>query len=386
VNFVAKTFFGLEDLLTEEISSLGGKNIQKLNRAVSFEGDLETLYAVNLWARTALRVLKPIAHFSAHNETVLYKRLRRIRWNDFMDVNQTFVVRPTINSKIFTHSRYVALKTKDAIVDQFRDSHDGRRPSISFEEPDVSIDIHCSHNQFSIALDSSGDSLHKRRLGRRDSRAPLNEALAAGIILSTGWTREIPLYDPMCGSGTFLIEAAMIGKNIPPRINWTEFAFMKWPDFRKDLWQTILQNARNGISEVHLQIAGSDKDRIQVSRTKSLLEFAKMENDILIRPADFLSSPPPFKTGILIMNPPYGERLQQDDIEMLYKKMGDQLKSQYNGWTAWIFSGNKDAIKKIGLKTSRRLTLFNGPIESKLHCYDLYQGTRKGAFKKESEN
>jgi len=230
---------GLEQLLADEIKELGGQSIQILNRAVSFESDLETLYKVNLWSRTATRVLQPILSFKAHNETVFYKRLRRYTWTDLIHLDTTFKINSTVHSDVYTHSQYMALKTKDAIVDQCRDAYGGRRPNIDLERPDIVIDVYCKDKDFTISLDSSGDSLHKRRYRQRQRMAPLNEVLAAGMVMLSGWDRSSPLLDPMCGSGTILTEAYMLANKIPPRLHRGHFSFMSWPDYDEALLSKI---------------------------------------------------------------------------------------------------------------------------------------------------
>ncbi len=379
MKYVAKTISGLESILAQEIEQLGGQNVTELTRAVSFDGDLRTLYQVNLWSRTALRVIKPIIEFTAHNETVLYKRLRRYHWTDLFSLDQTFVVNSSVSSEIFTHSKYLSLKTKDAIVDQFRERNDGVRPSIDRENPDIVIDVHCVGKKFIISLDSSGRSLHRRGYRQDQRRAPLNEILATGLIMLAGWDGSETLYDPMCGSGTILTEAYAIAKNIAPGLNRDTFAFMNWADYDQKLWQELTELAKAAQKpELLCKIYGSDYDTVQVMETQSLLNEMGY-TEIELSNKDFIGSSAPANSGVIITNPPYDMRIESDDIIGFYKSIGDTLKQSYSDWDAWIISGNKDAIKRLGLRTSQRHTLYNGSIECKYHKYEMYRGSKKTA-------
>jgi len=377
LKFVAKTIFGLEEILAQEVEEQGGQNIVKGNRAVEFDGDLESLYKINLWSRTALRVIKPFLSFSAHNETVFYKRLRRYDWTDLIGLDQTFMINSTVNSDVYNHSQYIALKTKDAIVDSFRERYNGLRPSIDLEFPDFVLDVHCRGIEFTISLDSSGRSLHRRGYRQSMRKAPLNEALAAGMIMLSGWDKKTPLLDPMCGSGTILTEAYMIAQNIAPRASWERFAFMNWKDYDEALWKRILLSTLNAKKELETEIIGYDIDHEQTQETRELLSELGFE-DIRLKRIDFTESEKPLDEGTIITNPPYGIRLgEEEDVTELYKAVGDTFKQQYSGWTAWILSGNKQAIKRVGLRTSKKLTLFNGQIECKFHKYEMYKGSVK---------
>jgi putative N6-adenine-specific DNA methylase len=377
LKFVAKTIFGLEEILAQEITEQGGQNITKGNRAVEFEGDLEALYKINLWSRTALRVIKPFLSFSAHNETVFYKRLRRYDWTELIGLDQTFMINSTVNSDVYNHSQYIALKTKDAIVDSFRERYNGLRPSIDLEIPDVVLDVHCRGIEFTISLDSSGRSLHRRGYRQSMRKAPLNEALAAGMIMLSGWDKKTPLLDPMCGSGTILTEAYMIAQGIAPRATWERFAFMNWKGYDDALWKRILLGTLNAKKELETEIIGYDIDHEQIQETRELLTELGFE-DIRLKRMDFTKSEKPLDEGTIITNPPYGIRLgEEEDVTELYKAVGDTFKQQYAGWTAWILSGNKQAIKRVGLRTSRKMTLFNGQIECKFHKYEMYKGSVK---------
>ncbi len=378
MKYIAKTMSGFENLLAEEISNLGGSQIEMLNRAVSFEGDIEVLYQVNLWARTAIRVIQPILEFKAHNETVLYKRLRRYDWTNLIPLDKTFKINSNVHSEVFTHSKYVALKTKDAIVDTFREKYNGERPNIELENPDFLLDVHCNKVDFVISIDSSGESLHKRGYRQKERRAPLNETLAAGMIMLSGWDKKMPLLDPMCGSGTILIEALLIARNIPPRFNRTHFAFMNWPEYNDELWRTIKLKSLATVKEGPVPLLfGFDIDPDEYAQTKKLLKSLDMDTYIDLHKIDFFSHECISESGFIITNPPYGLRIEQDDINDFYKNIGDTFKKHYQGWTAWVLSGNKEALKFLGLRTSKKMTLYNGAIECKYHRYDLYRGSKK---------
>lgn len=377
MKYVAKTFFGLEELLSIELVELGASNVQILSRAVSFEADLRALYKINLWSRIALRILSPIKEFSAHNEIVYYKRLSRMDWGEYLDLNTTFSINSTVHSDIFTHSKYIALKTKDAIVDQFRARNDGKRPSIDIKNPAVVFDVYCTGKDFIISLDSSAESLHRRGYRQSNRAAPLNEALAAGMIMLAGWNGDRPLYDPMCGSATLLTEAYMIAAKRPPRESWTHFGFMNWPDYDPKLWQEIVEEAKDLRCDVKVPIHGSDNDSELVRETKHLLFSMDVQNAIQIEASDFFKTKKPYESGSIITNPPYGQRIEVADIEGFYKQIGDKLKTDYSDWDAWILSANKQAMKNIGLRTSARNTLYNGPSECRYYHYEMYQGSRK---------
>jgi putative N6-adenine-specific DNA methylase len=384
LKLLVKTFHGLESLVAEELAQLGAKHIEEQKRAVSFEGDKALLYRANLHLRTGLRILLPLFNFRAKTEIELYQKIRDYDWSQHLNDRNTLAIDAVVFGDFFKHSKFVALKAKDAIVDQFR-VKTGQRPSIDAESPDVSINIHVSHDTFTISLDSSGESLHRR--GYRDGRhkAPLNEVLAAGMLKIAQWQPEIPLFDPMCGSGTILIEAAMMARNIPPAWHRQTFGFMKWPDFDQALWQTIREEAETKFVMPRLNISGSDSSMKAVDIAKSATLELKLNRDIKISKAAFEDQDPPARKGMLITNPPYGERLQKDDINAFYKMIGDQLKRKYNGYDAWIISSNFQAFKHVGLKTSEKHTLYNGPLECKFIKYKMYEGSMKIRKQRRSE-
>ena len=376
MKLTAKTFQGLENVLAKELELLGAEDITILKRAVSFSGNKELLYKSNLHLRTALRILHPIYTFIATNENDLYKKVSEFDWSAYLKLSQTFAIDSVVFSDYFTHSKYVALKCKDAIVDQFRDKT-GKRPSIETKTPDVQFNVHVYKDEFTISIDSSGDSLHKRGYRNSQHDAPLNEVLAAGMLLLTGWEKSIPLIDPMCGSGTILMEATMIACNMPPQINRKTYGFMNWNDYEPELWNKVYEDAKSNINRSEINITGGDISRRSIDISKeSLIKFG-FHRDIRINKTSFLDFLPKSSTGMLIMNPPYGERQKEDDIFSLYKNIGSHLKQNFAGFDAWILSSNKDALKFIGLHPSKKLTLFNGALECKFQKFSLYQGSLK---------
>lgn len=376
MKFIAKTLHGLENVLARELLFLGAGEVERINRAVSFSGDMELLYKANLHLRTALRIIQPVHHFEAYNEDRLYTEVYNFDWFPFLKINQTFAIDATVSSDRFRHSKYVALKTKDAIVDQFR-KRIGRRPSIDTENPDVRINIHVFKTSFTISLDSSGDSLHKRGYRMRAHPAPLNEVLAAGMIKLSGWTPDQVLVDPMCGSGTLLIEAAMQARNIPPAPRNRRFGFQNWKNYDPDLWKKLLSDSRDQIKEPDLQIMGFDQEQYALDITKeSLLKF-RLERFVSLRKRNFFKMDPPAEAGIIVTNPPYGERIGTGDMEAFYERIGDHLKQNWTGWEAWIISSNMEALKRFGLRPSKKLVLFNGPLECKFQQFEMYSGSRK---------
>jgi putative N6-adenine-specific DNA methylase len=377
---VAKTQFGLEEVLATELKNLGATNVQAHNRAVSFEGDKAILYKANLHLRTALKVLIPIERFNARNERDLYEEVRRIEWDQYLDVDGTLAIHASVKSDYFNHSQYISQKTKDAIVDGFRDKY-GRRPSVDLTSPDLSLDIHIYKDEVTIALDSSAESLHRRGYRGENTLAPINEVTAAGMVLLTGWDGKGNFVDPMCGSGTLLIEAALYAKNVPPNLLRKQFGFERWKDFDANLWKQVKAEAIANIREADGIFLGSDKTFKAIDIARGNVERAGLDEDVRLSNKRFEETMPPAGGGLMIMNPPYGERLPLEEISEFYKMIGDKMKKDFKGYTAWIISSNKEAMKKIGLAASKRLTLFNGALECKYHKFELYDGTR--AVKKE---
>jgi putative N6-adenine-specific DNA methylase len=382
---IAKTFHGLEEVLSDELRSIGANKIEIHTRAVSFIGTQELVYVANLNLRTALRILVPIHQFYSKNENDLYNKVQNIDWSNYINARDSFAIDSVVYSDVFRHSKYIALKVKDAIVDQIRD-RSGKRPSVNISNPDQRINIHIYKNQCTLSLDSSGESLHKRGYRHESSQAPLNEVLGAGLVLLSGWQKDCTFIDPMCGSGTILIEASMFAYNLPPGILRKSYGFMNWSDYNKDLWNKIREGALKGVRKHKYLILGSDISSKAVEATRSNMEIAGLGAKIKLEKRSFNELSSPGGEGILIMNPPYGERMQKIDINHFYKNIGDQLKQAYNGFDAWIFSSNKEALKNVGLRTSKKLTLYNGPLETKFHKYSMYSGSKSSSIDRSNSN
>ena len=371
---VVKTFAGLEPVLAMELHSIGAEAVQQERRAVSFLGDTAMLYKANFLLRTALKVLKPIAYFRVNNKEDLYNQAKNIPWKDFLTLGKSFSIDSTVQSEMFVNSMYASLKVKDAIADYFRESL-GKRPSVSQEDPDIRIHVYLMGDYCEISLDSSGESLHKRGYRLGQGEAPLNEVLAAGMILLAGWQGETDFLDPMCGSGTLLIEAAMISRGIPAGMYRKSFGFERWLDFDEGLFSDIYNADYEKESSV--RIAGSDISVQSCAMAKANIKNAGLSKVIEVETRDFLELDPPFAKGIIVTNPPYGERLKARSIADLYKAVGDVLKQKYAGYTAWVISSSEDGFKSIGLKPSRKIELFNGALPCSFRSFELFRGTHK---------
>ncbi|MDG5800921.1 THUMP domain-containing protein [Marinilabiliaceae bacterium ANBcel2] len=376
MEFVAKTFHGLEDVLAQELKDLGADNVEPVNRAVTFTGDKELLYRVNLWSRTALRVLKPEIKFKACNEDQLYNKVKEIDWSHLMSNEDTLAIDPVVFSKYFTHSKYVAYKFKDAICDRFRETT-GKRPSVDLKRPNTIFNVHVVEDQFTVSIDSSGESLNRRGYRTKEHPAPINEVLAAGMILISDWDKKMTFFDPMCGSGTIVMEAAMIAANIAPNFKRKEFAFQRWKDYEPELWEKIYNDAKRKISTPEARINGSDISvkSIDISR-QSALDFG-IKQYINFNVNSFSDAVRTGREGMIIMNPPYDERLRSADVVKLYSGIGERLKSKFSGWEAWIISSNRDALDSVGLKPDKKVTLFNGALECSFQKFSLYRGTKR---------
>ena len=375
----AKTFFGFEEILAKELQMLGAQHVEIGTRVVSFKGDKGFMYKANLALRTALKILKPIKTFRAYNEKTLYDGIRSIDWSDYLTEHNTFLVETTLHSENFNHSQFVALKTKDAIVDQFRDLN-GKRPSIDKDFPDLQIHVHIDRDNVTVSLDSSGASLHHRGYRSATNIAPINEVLAAGMLLLAGWEGKSHFIDPMCGSGTILAEAAMIACNIPANINRKEFGFEKWKDWDAELFDNILESLLKKTREFHYTIKGYDKAPSAVSKAKDNVRNANLEEYISISNENFFDSKKETEGPLqMVFNPPYGERLDID-MERFYREIGDTLKQNYPNTNAWFITANLEALKFVGLKPSRKIKLFNGKLEARLVKYEMYEGSKKGKY------
>ena len=381
---IAKTFFGFEEILAKELQMLGAQDVELGIRMVSFKGDKGFMYKANLALRTALKILKPIYYFKATNDENLYKGISGINWSRYINSNQTFVIDTTVHSDYFKHSQFVSQKCKDAIVDQFRNKT-GQRPSVDKDFPDLRINIHIDKDQVSVALDTSGNSLHQRGYKTATNIAPINEVLAAGMLLLSGWDGQGDFLDPMCGSGTILAEAAMIACNIPANINRKEFGFEKWNDWDNDLFDQILESLLKKVREFHYTIKGFDKAPSAVNKAKDNIKNANLDEYVSVSEYNFFNSEKTTQGPLhMVFNPPYGERL---DIEMeeFYKNIGDTLKKNYPGTNAWFITANLEALKFVGLKPSRKIKLFNASLEARLVKYEMYEGSKRTKFQTQED-
>ena len=381
MHLTATTQFGLEELLADELYHLGADITHVGSRAVEFIGDQRLLYEVALWSRLSMRLLRPFAAFYAPDEKALYREVGRIDWADFIGPGQTFAITPVVNRSTFEHSLFVAQLTKDAIVDQFR-VRTGERPSIDTRTPDIRLHLRMTENEVILSLDAAGDSLHRRGYRQHTNEAPLNEVLAAGLVLLSGWDAKKPLIDPMCGSATILTEAGLISQRIAPGLfHQGKFGFENWYDFEPELWNQVREEAKaQRLDEPQAYLAGSDLDPKTIDMAAANITAAGLEDFIRLSVRDVKDATAPDKEepGIVIMNPPYGERIGEEaEMAALYKTIGDSLKTNFQGYEAFVFTGNLEAAKSIGLKPARRTPLFNGPIDCRLLKYELYRGSRR---------
>ena len=372
---IAKTFQGLEEVLAAELTALGADNIEMGRRMVSFTGDKEMLYRTNFCLRTALRILKPIKHFTATDADAVYEAVKDIRWEDYLDPAKTFAVDATVFSEEFRHSKFVSYRVKDAIADYFREKT-GKRPSVSITKPDVLLNIHIAQTDCTLSLDSSGESLHRRGYRQEAVEAPLNEVLAAGMILLTGWKGECDLIDPMCGSGTIPIEAALIARNIAPGVFRQGYAFENWPDFDADLLERIY-NDDSQEREFEHKIYGYDNSLKANAIAQRNVKAAGVGRDIVLKVQPFQQFEQPQEKALIITNPPYGERISSTDLLGLYQMIGERLKHAFTGNTAWILSYRDECFDQIGLKASVRIPLQNGGLDCEFRKYELFDGKYK---------
>lgn len=371
---IAKTLFGLEEVLEKELRNLGAMRIKKGVRMVSFEGDLGFLYKANMMLRTAIRILVPIHSFRARNEVDLYDGIYQMNWSKYLGPHDTLAVHGTIASKFFNHSQYVALKTKDAIVDQIRNKT-GRRPDVDTKHPDLRISVHINDQTVDVSLDSSGEPLYKRGYRDKTNIAPINEVLAAGLILLSDWDQRSTFIDPMCGSGTIAIEAAMIAANIAPNINRPEFGFEKWPNYDNRLFEAIEDSVLKKMREFEGKIIARDADGYTLQKAQENIKNANLSDFITLEKGDFYRDSQSAQ-AFLLFNPPYDERIGVQ-IEEFYKSIGDTLKQRYAGSTAWMITGNLEALKHVGLRPSRKIKMYNGKLEARFVKYEMYKGTKK---------
>lgn len=373
---IAKTFFGMEEVCARELKTLGAKNIEILNRAVAYDYEPGIMYKTNLWSRTALLILKDIANFKITKQDDLYDQLKLIEWDNHFEVHKTISLKSNINKSIFNHSHYVSLKAKDAIADYFRDKC-GERPSVDTENPQVKINVHIFEDNCSVSLDSSGDPLFKRGYRRNLGEAPINECLAAGLLMMGNYSPDIPLIDPMCGSGTFAIEASLMATNTAPGSFRKDFVFQNWKDFDKTLWDNLVNEAKDSVKDVKFDITAFDISSTSISDARQNILRADMLGRIKLFRQDFFKYSPPPGPGMLIVNPPYGQRLKERNLPEFYGNIGKMLKFNYMGYNAWIISSEKEAMKKIALKPFSKNRLYNGPLEVLFYGYSLYEGSKK---------
>jgi putative N6-adenine-specific DNA methylase len=371
---IAKTYKGLEEVLASELVSLGANNVQLQRRAVSFTGNQALMYQANFHLRTASRVLKPILTFRAGDADEIYKKVKQYNWEKHMSLNTTFAIDSTVFSDEFRHSKFVAYRVKDAIADFFMEKYD-KRPSVSIDNPKLMINVHVAQNQCTVSLDSSGDSLHKRGYRESQTEAPINEALAAGMILMTGWRGETDFMDPMCGSGTFLIEAGLIALNIPPGIYRNKFSFEDWNDFDEELFEEI-SNDDTGEREFEHVIYGSDISLRAIRTAEKNIKSAGLSKYIQVQVLPVQEIEVPSGKCLLVTNPPYGERINPANISEVYASLGTVLKHKFAGNSAWVISSNEEYLYKIGLKPGKKVELLNGSLDC-LYCrYDIFEGKR----------
>lgn len=392
---VAKTMVSLEEVLADELRELGAENVTVGARAVEFEGDMRLLYRANYCCRTALAILKPFAEFDADDDQQLYDQVYRIRWEKLLDIDATFMIDSTVSGEIFTHSYYAALKTKDAIVDRFRRNF-GKRPSIDTEQPDYKINLHIRDNHVTLLMNASGDSLHKRGYRQGVGIAPINEVLAAGLLKLAGWCspqnpefRVQNFYDPMCGSGTMLIEAAMMANCIPAQYyRGNRFSFMRWKEFNLGEWKSVKaeEDRKIGSLDFEGEIWGNDIDERVIEQCEHNLEYTKLHKDVMLHIGDFAEQDPPQGRTLIVTNPPYGERIKVEDLNALYTQLGDTFKQRYGEQCdVWLITSDFEAMKHIGLRPSAKIPVQNGALDCRFLHFELYEGSKKAKYQSEDE-
>ena len=392
---VAKTMVSLEEVLADELREMGAENVTVLNRAVEFEGDMRLLYRANYSCRTALAILKPFAEFDANDDQELYDQVYKIRWEKILDCDCTFMIDSTTSGEVFTHSYYAALKTKDAIVDRFRRNF-GKRPSIDTEQPDYKFNLHIRDSHITLLMNASGDSLHKRGYRQGVGIAPINEVLAAGLLKLAGWDKalqakpaDLNFYDPMCGSGTMLIEAAMMANSIPAQYyRGNKFGFMRWKEFNLGEWKSVKneEDRKIGSLDFEGEIWGNDIDEQVIQQCEKNLEYTKLHHDVMLHIGDFADQEPPEGKTLIVTNPPYGERIKVEDLNAMYEKLGDTFKQRYGGdCDVWLITSDFEAMKHIGLHPSRKIPVQNGSLDCRFLHFELYDGSKKAKYQQDAE-
>ena len=385
---VAKTMVSLEEVLADELRALGAENVTPITRAVEFEGDMRLLYRANYCCRTALAILKPFAEFDANDEQELYDQVYKIRWEKILDVDCTFMIDSTTSGEVFTHSYYAALKTKDAIVDRFRRNF-GKRPSIDTEMPDYKFNLHIRDNHVTLLMNSSGDSLHKRGYRQGVGIAPINEVLAAGLLKLAGWNCDSNFYDPMCGSGTLLIEAAMMANNVPAQYyRGNRFGFTKWKEFNLGEWKSVKNEEDRKIGSIDYEgeIWGNDIDPQVIEQCEKNLEYTKLHHDVMLHIGSFEDQDPPEGRTLIVTNPPYGERIKVEDLNAMYEKLGDTFKQRFGkDCEVWLITSDFEAMKHIGLHPSKKIPVQNGSLDCRFLKFELYEGSKKAKYQPDAE-
>lgn len=379
---LAKTLFGLEEILADELKSLGASNIKTSNRSVTYEGDMKTLYKSNVYCRTAGKILVLLNQFKSLNKKQLYDNISKIDWEIFLDIDSTFCIDTILyKSRGFDNSMYLAQVAKDAIVDKLRNKS-GKRPSINTSNPDLRLNLHMNNNIVTLSVDSSGSPLHKRGYRSETGEAPLNELLSAGILKLSEWDRRSTLIDGMCGSGTIPIEAALLACNIAPGLIKNNYAFLKWNDVDKNLYKSIISEAKSKVkTDINFKIYASDNDNKVILKAKVNARNAGVDKYITFECLPFEKIKPFEQSGTIIINPPYGERISVEKLNSFYKMIGDKFKQSFNGYNAFVLTGNLEAAKHIGLKSAKRIKLYNGSLESRLLKFEIYSGSRKKSKK-----
>lgn len=392
---VAKTMVSLEEVLANELRQMGAENVQVLTRAVEFEGDMRLLYRANYCCRTALAILKPFAEFDANDDQELYDQVYKLRWEKILDCDGTFMIDSTTSGEVFTHSYYAALKTKDAIVDRFRRNF-GKRPSIDTEQPDYKFNLHIRDNHVTLLMNSSGDSLHKRGYRQGVGIAPINEVLAAGLLKLAGWDKalqakpaDLNFYDPMCGSGTMLIEAAMMANNIPAQYyRGQNFGFMRWKEYNLGEWKSVKaeEDRKIGCFDYEGEIWGNDIDEQVIQQCEKNLEYGKLHHDVMLHIGDFADQEAPEGRTLIVTNPPYGERIKVEDLNAMYEKLGDTFKQRYGkDCDVWLITSDFEAMKHIGLHPSAKIPVQNGSLDCRFLHFELYDGSKKAKYQQDAE-
>jgi putative N6-adenine-specific DNA methylase len=374
--YIVKTLFGLENVLADELNNLGAVEVKIYNRAVGFSGDKKMLYKTNYHLRTALKILVPLCESDISNEQDLYAFVRSVNWERFLGVNDTLAIEVAMKTDLFKHTQYIAQKIKDAIVDQFRDKY-GSRPSVDLDRPTLRINAYISNRTIKLSRDSSGESLHRRGYRFKQGPAPMNEVLAAGLIKLAGWNGKIPLIDFMCGSGTIPIEAAMMALNIPPGDLRVDYGFQKWKDYDPKIFNEIAIEKKNTVQVPEIQIFASDIATDSVRLAQRHAQNAGVMKNIKFSVCHFNDFMPPSPPGIVLINPPYGERIIQENLNELYTEIGNKFKKDYAGYEAWIISANAEAVKHVGLRPSPKIPVYNGQLECRFNRYTLYAGSKK---------